>query len=79
LSVYDIHNTTGANKELGLHSQTRQCIGNEYVKARKQFKKSKLNWRKTKGVRRSLGGRMSSSRKSPGLICNAAPVRFDEQ
>ncbi len=56
LSAYDIHKyTSGANKELGLHSQTLQCIAKEYVKARKQFKKSRLNWRKTKGVRRSLG------------------------
>ena len=30
LSVYDIHKyTTGANKELGLHSQTLQCIAKE--------------------------------------------------
>ena len=56
LSAYDIHKyTKGANKELGLHSQTLQCVAKEYVKARKQFKKSRLNWRKTKGVRRSLG------------------------
>ena len=56
LSAYDMHvYTKGANKELGLHSQTLQCVASEYVTRRKQFKKSKLNWRKSKGVRRSLG------------------------
>lgn len=56
LSGYDIHPyTKGAGKELGLHSQTLQCIAGEYVTRRKQFKKSRLNWRKSGGVRRSLG------------------------
>lgn len=56
LSAYDLHPyTKGAGKELGLHSQTLQCIAGEYVTRRKQFKKSRLNWRKTGGVRRSLG------------------------
>lgn len=56
LSAYDIHPyTKGAGKELGLHSQTLQCIASEYVTRRKQFKKYKLNWRKSGGVRRSLG------------------------
>ena len=45
----------GAGKELGLHSQTLQVIAGEYVTRRKQFKKSKLNWRKLGGPRRSLG------------------------
>lgn len=55
-SEYDIHPyTTGASKELGLHSQTVQCIAKEYVTRRKQFKKIKLRWRKTYGVARSLG------------------------
>lgn len=56
LSAYDIHPyTKGAAKELGLHSQTLQEVSREYVTRRKQFKKTRLNWRKTGGVRRSLG------------------------
>lgn len=56
LSAYDFHAyTTGANKELGLHSQTLQCIAGEYVTRRKQVKKAKLRWRKSGGARRSLG------------------------
>lgn len=56
LSAFDIHPyTKGANKELGLHSQTLQCIAKEYVTRRKQFKKARLNWRKSGGAKRSLG------------------------
>jgi IS605 OrfB family transposase len=56
LSAYDIDKyTQGANKELGLHSQTVQEVSREYVTRRKQFKKRKLAWRKSGGVRRSLG------------------------
>lgn len=56
LSAYDIHPyTKGAGKELGLHSQTLQVVAQEYVTRRKQFKKQRLAWRKTLGVRRSLG------------------------
>lgn len=56
LSAYDLHPyTKGAGKELGLHSQTLQCIAAEYVTRRKQFKKARLNWRKSGGVKRSLG------------------------
>ena len=56
LSAYDIHPfTKGSGKELGLHSQTLQCVASEYVTRRKQFKKIRLNWRKSRGVRRSLG------------------------
>lgn len=56
LSAYDIHPyTKGAGKELGLHSQTLQVITQEYVTRRKQFRKQRLAWRKTHGVRRSLG------------------------
>ncbi|MDY0414675.1 MAG: transposase, partial [Pseudomonas sp.] len=56
LSAYDMHPyTKGAGKELDLHSQTLQCIAGEYVTRRKQFKKARLNWRKSGGVRRSLG------------------------
>lgn len=56
LSAYDIQKyTQGAHKELGLHSHTVQKVGAEYVTRRKQFKKAKLSWRKTGGVKRSLG------------------------
>ena len=56
LSNFDIQKyTQGANKELGLHSQTVQQISKEYVTRRKQFKKRKLAWRKSGGTRRSLG------------------------
>jgi len=56
LSAFDIHKyTTGAGNELGLHSQTLQMIAKEYVTRRKQFKKSRLNWRSSGGSRRSLG------------------------
>lgn len=56
LSAYDIQKyTNGAAKELGLHSHTVQQIGKEYATRRKQFKKSILSWRKSHGVRRSLG------------------------
>lgn len=56
LSAYDIQKyTNGAGKDLGLHSQTVQCITAEYATRRKQFKKARLNWRKSSGVRRSLG------------------------
>ena len=56
LSAYDIDPyTKGAGKELGLHSQTLQEVSREYVTRRKQFKKSRLQWRKSGGVRRSLG------------------------
>jgi len=56
LSAYDLHPyTKGAGKILGLHSQTLQSIAGEYVIRRKQFKKARLNWRKSGGVRRSLG------------------------
>ena len=56
LSAYDMRPyTKGVGKDLGLHSQTLQSIAAEYVAGRKQFKKSRLNWRKSGGVRRSLG------------------------
>jgi len=56
LSAFDLQKyTDGAGKELGLHSHTIQVIGKEYVTRRKQFKKRILSWRKTRGVRRSLG------------------------
>lgn len=56
MSGFDFHHLTkGAGKELGLHSQTLQVIAAEYVARRKQFKKSKLSWRKSTGSGRSLG------------------------
>lgn len=56
LSGYDLQDyTKGAAKELGLNSATVQMIGHEYVTRRKQFKRKQLKWRKSKGVRRSLG------------------------
>ncbi|STZ13535.1 transposase, IS605 OrfB family [Moraxella caviae] len=58
LSAYDLNEyTTGANTELGLHSQTVQAINETHVKSRKQFKKVKLNWRTNnpKAKRKSLG------------------------
>lgn len=56
LSAFDMQKfTDGAGKELGLHSHTVQMVGKEYCTRRKQFKKAKLAWRKSHGVRRSLG------------------------
>lgn len=56
LSAFDIHPyTTGAAKELGLHSHTLQCVAKEYVTRRKQFHRARLNWRKSSGSKRSLG------------------------
>lgn len=56
LSAFDMHKyTVGAAKELGLHSHTPQVVAKEYCTRRKQFKKAKLAWRKSHGVRRSLG------------------------
>ena len=56
LSGYDLQGyTKGSNKLLGLNSATVQMVGHEYVTRRKQFRKAKLNWRKSQGVRRSLG------------------------
>jgi len=56
MSAFDLQKyTDGAGKELGLHSHTVQEIGKEYVIRRKQFKKAKLKWRKSHGVKRSLG------------------------
>lgn len=56
LSAYDMQKyTNGCAKELGLHSHTVQVVGKEYATRRLQFRKSRLNWRKSRGVRRSLG------------------------
>jgi putative transposase len=52
LSAFDlIKLTTGASKELGLHSQTVNAVCEEYATRRKQFKKVRLRWR----GKRSLG------------------------
>src|SRR5258707_5514142 len=57
LSRYDFAKfTRGATKEgLHLHSQTVQAIAEEYATRRRQFRKVRLNWRKSTGCRRSLG------------------------
>src|SRR5690606_10251562 len=56
LSAFDMHPYTKvAGTELGLHSQTLQVIAAEYVIRSKQFKKARLNSRKSGGVRRSRG------------------------
>lgn len=58
LSAYDIAPyTKGTSKECDLHSQTIQALSAEHVIRRKQFKKSKLNWRVSnpKSSRKSLG------------------------
>lgn len=56
LSAYDLTAyTKGSSKLLSLNSQTIQAISEEYVPRRKKAKKARLNWRKSGGVRRSLG------------------------
>jgi IS605 OrfB family transposase len=56
LSAFDIQAyTNGATKELGLHSSTVQEVAAEYATRRRQAKKTRLRWRKSRGVRRSLG------------------------
>lgn len=58
LSAYDMAPyTKGASKECDLHSQTIQAVTEEYVLRRKQFKKTKLQWRVSnpKSSRKSLG------------------------
>jgi len=57
MSGYDLQKyTDGASKEgINLHSQTIQAIASEYATRRKQFKKVRLDWRKSGGARRSLG------------------------
>lgn len=53
LTSFDLNNLmAGSSKEIPLHSHTFQSISREFVKARKQFKKIKLQWRSRK---RSLG------------------------
>lgn len=57
-SAYDLATyTKGSGEYLNLHSQTLQAVTETHAKARKQFKKAKLNWRTNnpKAKRRSLG------------------------
>lgn len=56
LSGYDLQKyTAGSSKELGLRSGTIDAVCSEYALKRRRFKRSKLNWRKSHGTRRSLG------------------------
>lgn len=56
LSAFDMDRyTKGASKLLGLHSHTVQEVLREYATRRFQFRKARLNWRKSSGTRRSLG------------------------
>lgn len=56
LSEFDLNNlTSGTSRILNLHSFTIQSITETYVKSRNQAKRSKLNWRHSKGSRKSLG------------------------
>ncbi len=53
LSKFDAQNLwSGASEEIGLNSATLQLVTHEHAGKRKQFKKSKLNWRSRK---RTLG------------------------
>ncbi len=57
-SAYDLAAyTKGSGEYLNLHSQTLQAVTETHAKARKQFKKAKLNWRTNnpQAKRRSLG------------------------
>lgn len=57
LNKHDLMNlTAGATKEgLDLHSQTVQQICKQYDASRQHRRKPWLDWRKSKGSRRSLG------------------------
>ena len=56
LSGFDLQKlTNGVAKTLKLNAQTVQMVCAEYATRRKQFKKRKLNWRKSSGSKRSLG------------------------
>lgn len=55
-SGYDLDKlTAGSSKELSIKSQTIQLVSKEFVSRRVQFKKRRLNWRVSKGSKRSLG------------------------
>jgi putative transposase len=57
LSAYDLNNlTAGATKYFDhIGSEIIQRVNAEYATRRKQFKKTKLRWRVSRGSRRSLG------------------------
>jgi len=58
LTGYDFAKyTAGATKDglMTLHSQTVQAIAEQYARSREQARKVRLAWRKSGGVRRSLG------------------------
>lgn len=56
LSGFDLQKlTSGVAKTLNINAQTVQMVCTEYATRRKQFKKRKLNWRKSSGSKRSLG------------------------
>ncbi|ASF13738.1 hypothetical protein CEQ32_00855 [Shewanella sp. FDAARGOS_354] len=49
-----LHQPVIVRNFIPLPHQTLQCIAKEYASRRKQFKKAKLNWRKSGGAKRSL-------------------------
>lgn len=56
LSNYDLDRyTRGSSREMSIHSQTIQAVSTEYTVRRKQARKSRLSWRKSRGTHRSLG------------------------
>ncbi|EFU8242750.1 TPA: IS200/IS605 family element transposase accessory protein TnpB [Escherichia coli] len=58
LTEFDVDKRiAGIQKERGYHIQAATCqeISKHHAKARKQFKRSKLRWRKSGGAGRSLG------------------------
>ena len=65
--------TAGATKAgLSLHSQTVQAIEQQYARSREQVHKVRLAWRKSGGVRRSLGWipfKASALRYRTGQVC----------
>lgn len=81
LSSYDLQKlTSGCSKDLGLSSVTIQCVCDEYVTRRKQFKKAKLKWRSKK---KSLGWipfkKNSITYKGNGnIIYNGLELKFWE-
>lgn len=69
LSEYDLHPyTRGAGKELGLHSQSLQCIAKVHVTRRKQFTRY---W---PGVRPLVSGDLWGGYRSIPVRCGAMEV-----
>ena len=56
-SEFELNNlTSGSVKEgFNLNADSIQLVAREYITRRKQFKKRRLNWRVSKGCKRSLG------------------------